>query len=125
MKGNILDLVLNNSDTLIYNFSVDAHNIQLIFSDHIILHSVYHVLSIDVLNSSQILYLTTPSLISSEYIPLHVADFTDYLTSTKTKSAWHSFCDILKDTLLLFIPKVRLRSYQHPKVDSNYIIVIC
>ena len=114
VKGNILDLVLSNSDELVTNLTISSNN-NWISSDHFVI----------TFQLAQQLF-QTPST-----IPIYVYDFpkanygaiqsylfdfeySPCLQSQDVEFIWHEIRSSIHNAMNMFIPKVRLRRHQFP-----------
>ena len=115
-KGNILDLVLTNTQEIIYNLSIIPEQLQPFPSDHFIIS-----FSID--TSTTYFPKETPKYVL-DYSKadfdglcdfLINSDFQPCLTSTNIEFVWSYIKNTVLHATFLFIPKVRLRTRQRPK----------
>lgn len=115
-KGNLLDLVLSNSDSLVHDLFVDSHSTLPSFSDHYII-SFSISCSTNKRPRSQPKFVFDYSKADYEGLCSYLldVDFSCCLNSSEIETVWLVFYDIVKYAMNIFIPKVRLRSHQRPK----------
>ena len=117
IRGNILDLVLTNSDDRVINTSV-IPNQHLMQSD-------YFIITFQITRST---LPQPPPTTNQKYVfdfPkadyeglcsfLLDADFSTCLQSEDVEFVWSSLKNMIYTGMNLFIPKVRLRRYQYPR----------
>ena len=113
-KGNILDLLLSNTDELVTNLTISPIN-NWISSDHFVI----------AFSLAQQLIRTSPTIPKYVYdfpkanfsaILSYLLDFeySPCLRSQDVEFIWHEIKNSIHNAMNMFIPKVRLRRHQFP-----------
>ena len=115
LKGNILDLVLTNSDELINNVEVILPH-QSLSSDH-------YIISFQLSLFKPVLSREKPRYVF-DFPKANLSGLCDFLLdmdfphalhqSTSNSYVWSAIKQAIYTGIDLFIPKVRIRSYQYP-----------
>ena len=117
IRGNILDLVLTNSDDRVTNISVTPHQ-HLIKSDHfIITFQLTHSAPSQPPPTSNQKYVFDFPKADFEGLCSFLldADFNPCLQSDDIEFVWSSLKNMIYTGMNLFIPKVRIRRHQFPR----------
>lgn len=109
VKGNILDLVVTNSEKSIHDLFVISQKDQLINSDHFnISFSVDLSLNVAPKNKPKLVFDYPKANLEGLSNYLMDIDFSQSLTSNNIEQVWSFIKQSILDALLLFIPKVKL-----------------
>ena len=120
IMGNILDLVITSAGINIVDLSITP-SVQHIFSDHFIVSFIPLCNIIPTLTCKPRYVFDFPKAdLDSLCSYLLDVDFSVCFQSNDIEFIWFSIKSFIYDAMLLYIPKVRLRSRQGPKwFDSN------
>ena len=113
-KGNILDLILSNSDELITNLTISSSN-SWISSDHFV---ITFQLAQELLHAPSTIPKYVYDFPKANYsaIQSYLLDFeySPCLQSQDVEFIWHEIKSSIHNAMNMFIPKVRLRRHQFP-----------
>ena len=116
-KGNILDLVLTNSPSLISNVTVHPYRSFSIQSDHLVI--TFSIKSIPFARPhhqpSHYVYDHTKTDWDSLLSYLLDFDFSEFYLFNDIESAWVTLKNTINDATSRFTPKVLIRPHQRPK----------
>ena len=115
VNGNILDLVIASDPDQISNFSISPTASLPVSSDHhLITFSISRGIQHSPLSSYEVLHYSKADLSGlNDYLLDY--DFSAILSHSDVEYVWHQLKEILSEAIPLFVPKVKLRSYQRPK----------
>ena len=116
-RGNILDLVLTNSETRFLKVSVSQEQ-HLLLSDHFIISfqlTKGHLLLQSATANQEYVFDFTKADFASLCSYLMDTDFSPCLLSNDIEFIWSIIKNAIYSGMNLFIPKVRLRKHQFPR----------
>ena len=124
MKGNILDLIFSNCPDLISSISVHPHPHNFISTDHLIISfCICRHKSIRSNTNHSCSYFSDLSKLDTEGLNNHLLEF-DYISVLRASDpddAWSALKQIISNAIILFAPKVLLRTHQFPKWFTPHI----
>ena len=100
IHGNTLDIVLTNTDNLIYNLVVLPRNVFPIQTDHFLIN-FYHII---------LMIIQKPTL--KDLTHVYNSNLLDCLTSQNVDLVWSKISLTIINSLDLFVPKFHFRSHQ-------------
>ena len=116
IHGNILDLILTNTDDLIQNVVVLPHNLYPVQSDHFLVNFSMSI-SEQSLSNITLHYVYDYSKADFEGLDAYIfnSNLLECLTSQYVEYVWSKIFSTLSDAMDIYIPKFRLHSHQFPK----------
>lgn len=115
MKGNLMDLVLTNTDNLIHNLKVPPSH-PLIPSDHyLIFLRVNHPIVSDKKNKTQYVFDFSKTDYDGFLQYILDSDFTTCFQSTNVEHACSTIKSIITCGMHLYTPLVKLKTQDNPK----------
>ena len=114
LKGNILDLVLTNSDELISNVEVIPPHHSLSSDHYIISFQLSLLKSVTPRQKPRYVFDFPKANLSGLCNFLLDFDFSSCLASANIEYIWTAIKQAIYTGMGLFIPKVRIRSHQYP-----------
>ena len=115
-KGNILDLIIANSNVLVSNVHTDGN--KFLSSDHFLLHFSlnphlpYHMPN--VISGHPMYFNYSKADLEGMCHYLLDIDFSNFLLSSDIESLWCELKIIIHDAISLFVPSLPIRRHPHP-----------